>query len=161
MGRFGEPGFNLYHAGADEVIKLGNHDHGVRIAGKAKCQYHPESDVVFSNSRGNELLGGFIFTDYTGNAVNLHMASFDKRWLSPSMLWVLFDYPFVKLGCSKLVAQIRSGNLTAIAFARHLGLNEETRLGGIFPGEDLVFVSLRREHCRWLGMRKRELNSGQ
>lgn len=143
------------------MIELNNHQHGVAIAGKARCQYHPESDVVFSNSRGNELLGGFIYTDFTGSCVNVHMAAFSKRWLSPDMVWLMFDYPFAKLGVRKIVAKIKASNTAALDFSEHLGFTAEARIRHFFPDGDAVIVSLYRENCRWLGMRKRTLNNGR
>jgi RimJ/RimL family protein N-acetyltransferase len=141
------------------MIELNNNEHGHMLAAQAQCQFH--NDVCFSRSENGKLLGGVIYQDYTVRTVGMHMASFDPRWLNRDLLWLMWDYPFVKLGVDKVFGKIRASNLKMLALAQHLGSIEEVRIKDVFPDGDLVLVAMYREHCRWLDMKPRKLNEGK
>jgi RimJ/RimL family protein N-acetyltransferase len=132
------------------LITAGNIEHARAIAKAAGCFFNPECDHVISREEDGKLLGGVIFTGYTGASIGIHTASFDPRWINKDMLWITFDYPFNQLGVKKLFGQVPSGNLRALEFDLKLGFIEEARIPEVFPGEDLVVLSMRREDCRWL-----------
>lgn len=139
------------------MIELGNHEHGVRIAGKARCQFHPETSIVLSHSKHGALLGGAIYQDFTGASINLHIGAFDKRWLNRDMLFIMFDYPFRQLGVGKIIGQVAERNLSAIYFGEHLGFNKEARVKDVFFDGDLIVMSMYRANCPWLHLKSKTI----
>ena len=140
------------------MIEFNNQDHGRILADEIGIQYNPEHDTVIARvtSQGN-LLGGVIFNNYTGTSITIHVAGFSPTWINPDMLWVTFHYPFVRLGCRKIIGQVSSGNSRALEFDKKLGFIEEARIKDVYPDGDLVLVSMTREDCRWLRIKPRSL----
>jgi RimJ/RimL family protein N-acetyltransferase len=132
------------------MITAGNVTHAKTIAKEAGTFFNPECDHVISREEGGRLLGGVIFTGFTGASIGLHVAGFDPNWINRDMLWVTFSYPFEQLGVKKITGTIHSGNQKAILFNRKLGFVEEARLADIFPDGDLIVMSMRKDDCRWL-----------
>lgn len=132
------------------MLVLNNHEHARAIAKEAGCFFNPECDHCISRAEDGRLLGGVIFTGYTGASIGLHVAGFDPRWLDRDMLWMTFHYPFEQLGVRKITGTIPSGNRKALLFNRKLGFAEEARIADVFPDGDLVIMSMTRDQCRWL-----------
>ncbi|MCK1742169.1 GNAT family N-acetyltransferase [Bradyrhizobium sp. 139] len=132
------------------MITAGNIEHARAIAKEAGCHFNPECDVVMSREENGKLLGGVIFTGYTGASIGLHVAGFDPHWINRDMLWITFHYPFEQLGVQKITGTIPTGNPKAVLFNRKLGFVEEARIADIFPDGDLLIMSMRKENCRWL-----------
>ena len=132
------------------MLIANNIEHGTVIAKEAGTFFNPACDHVIANVKNDRLLGGVIFTGYTGVSMALHCASFDVRWFDRDMCWMTFHYPFDQLGVRKITATIPSGNLKSLLFTKKLGFVEEVRIADIFPDGDLVLVSMKRDDCRWL-----------
>lgn len=132
------------------LLEQGNVQHARAIAKAAGTFFNPECDHVISRQVNGRLLGGVIFTGYTGASIGLHVAGFDPNWINRDILWLTFSYPFSQLNCAKITGTIPSSNLAAVRFNEKLGFVEETRVKDVFPDGDLIIMSMRREDCRWL-----------
>ena len=139
------------------MIEFNNRDHGYRVAEAAGVQYNPACDVVISRSKNNQLLGGAIFTSYTGASIHVHIAGFHPRWINNDMLWVSFNYTFIQLGCKVLFGQVPVTNSKALEFDLKIGFKEITRIDDVFPDGGLILLAMRREECRWLKLKPRSL----
>jgi RimJ/RimL family protein N-acetyltransferase len=131
--------------------------HGYQIAQRAGVQFNPECDRVISYSRDGVLLGGALFSNYTGASIQMHVASFDPRWLTRDALWVVFHYCFEQLGCKVVFGQVPETNSKALEFDMKLGFKEIARVDDVFPDGGLVVVAMRRKDCRWLKLKPRQL----
>lgn len=134
-----------------------------KILGKDKVvetvSFNPKADVVIARVEDEKLLGGVILRDWTGASILMHVAGFTPNWLNRDFLWTCFHYPFVQLGCKKVLALVSSGNLHAIDFDKRIGFKEEYRIKDADPLGDLVLMSMRPEECRWLNITPRGLKS--
>lgn len=133
------------------MIEINNTVHGFKIAAAIPRPYNPVTDVVFSRvtPEGN-CMGGVIFDDYTGNCIFMHQASFDRRWLTGNMMWIVFDYPFNKLKVAKVGGTINSNNKELLDFNLRLGFKEEARIKNAYHDGDLIILTMERSECRWL-----------
>jgi RimJ/RimL family protein N-acetyltransferase len=104
-----------------------------------------------SNGR---VLGGVFFTDYNTVSVQIHVASFRDRWTNKELLYLVFDYPFRRLGVNKLIGTVPENNKKAIAFNLNLGFNVETRVKDVLPEGDMLIMSMYKQDCRFLSMRR-------
>jgi RimJ/RimL family protein N-acetyltransferase len=138
------------------MIVFGNTDHGFQIAKAIPRNYNPLLDPVISHTDSDgKLLGGVIYDGLTGPCIFAHQASFNKRWLSRDMLWVMFDYPFNQLKCKKICGTIPSSNLGLLAFNVKLGFKVEATIKDAYPDGDMLVMSMTRDECRWLDIKQR------
>lgn len=135
------------------MIVFNNKEHGQRISDAIPRRFNPVSDVVISNvsDEDGRLLGGVTYDGYTQNCIFIHQGGFDKHWLSKTMLWVAFDYPFNQLKVAKLAGTIPEHDKDLLDINRRLGFKEECRIKDAYgPGDDMLILSMLREECRWL-----------
>lgn len=130
---------------------------GPHIANAAGVVFNRDADTVLCRVEHGELLGGVIFTDYTGSSINLHVAGFKPNWINNDMLWATFHYPFVQLNCKVILGRVSAANSKALEFDLKLGFSEVARIDDVFPDGSLILLAMRREDCRWLKLRPRHL----
>ena len=139
------------------MIVFNNHDHGHVIAHAAGTAFNHLVDTCIGRIANGKLLGGVLFQNYTGSSIGVHVSGFADHWINRDMLWVCFHYPFVQLGCSKIFGQVPSTNSKALEFDLNLGFKEVARIEDVFPDGDLIVLAMKREECRWLGLKPRGL----
>jgi RimJ/RimL family protein N-acetyltransferase len=142
------------------MIRYCNEDDGRAIGAAVYPCYLPSAHTVISRVRDGKLLGGVIYSEYTGASIQMHIASFDKRWVCRDGLWVVFDYPFTQLGCKKVFGRVPASNEKALAFDLRLGFTLEHTERDAMPDGDLHVLSMYREQCRWLNLRPRGVARG-
>jgi hypothetical protein len=134
--------------------------HGVEIAMAIPRILNPAADRVISRTTTDgELLGGVIYESMISNCLFMHQAGFSKNWLSPEMLWLIFDYPFNQLRMGKVCGTVPSSKLELVEFNQRLGFEVEARIKDAYKDGDLVIMTMRREACRWLRYKPRTIRS--
>jgi hypothetical protein len=137
-------------------IEMGNIAHGLAIASAIPRNYNPDVDPVISHTnKDGALLGGVMYDGFTGSCIFMHQAGFSKSWLSRDMLWMVFDYPFNQLKCSKVCGTIPSSNPELLDFNKRIGFILEASIKGGYPTGDLLVLSMERDQCRWLDVKPR------
>lgn len=142
-------------AETDDRIVFDDVDAAKKIARAAPCVYSPRHDRCIARMKGERLLGGVIYQGYTGASIEMHVAGFDPVWLSRDLLWAVFAYPFIQLGCLKVIGRVKQSNSKALEFDLKLGFKEEARVRDVYPDGDLFILTMRREDCRWLKLSPR------
>jgi len=138
----------------DHII-VGSHSAAKQIAAAAPCVYSPEHDICIARFKGDRLLGGVIYQGYTGASIEMHVAGFDPHWLSRNMLWAVFSYPFIQLGCLKVIGRVNVSDSRALEFDLKLGFIVEARISDVYPDGDLFILTVRRDDCHWLRLAPR------
>ena len=132
------------------MIEAGNAEHARLIAKAAGTFFNPESDTVVSWTADGKLLGGVTFTCFRTASIQMHIASFDDRFVRRDRIRFVLSYAFEQLRVKKVIVTIPSGNLQSIKFCRKLGFSEEARVTDAFPDGDLILMTMRKDDCRWL-----------
>jgi len=133
------------------LLDLNNIRHGIELGTVLGIPYVPSMHTVLSRvDKSGKLMGGFIFTDYTGPCITVHMAGIRPGWMNRAIMWVLFDYPFIQLRTDKLLAPVSSGNAVTIGIASRLGFHEVARVPGVYKDGDLILMATTPIQCRWL-----------
>lgn len=135
---------------SDDRIVFDDLECANQIAAAAPCIYAPEHDHCIARVKGGRLLGGVIYQGYTGASIELHVAGFDPHWINRNILWTVFAYPFLQLGCKKIIGRVAESNSRALEFDFKLGFKEEARIREVYPEGDLFILTMRRDECRWL-----------
>lgn len=110
-----------------------------------------ENSTTIGWIEGNELVAGVWYEDFNGKSITCHIVI--KKPLNRKFLAIIFDYPFIQLGVSKIIGPVKSDNLKAIEFDKKLGFKEEARILDAFPNSDLIFFVMNKDDCRFLGER--------
>ena len=98
-----------------------------------------------------ELIGGVLYTHFTGASVSMHVAGEGKRWMTRDFLWRAFAYPFVQLRCRRVTGLVRADNIAAQRFDEHLGFRREGLIReATDDGCDLVVYGMLKRECRYL-----------
>lgn len=122
----------------------------------------PGNDVCLSRINSeDELLGGVVFTAYTGASIHMHMAGFRDHWANRDMIWCAFHYPFVQLKCKKVFAQVPETNTKALAIDLKLGFKIVTKIDDVYPDGGVYVLSMGRDECKWLSIKPLHIRSLQ
>lgn len=143
------------------MIVFNNVDHGHRIAIEAGCYFNPAVDVCISRLENEQLLGGVIYQNFTGESVAMHMAGFHPRWVNRDLIWVSFDYPFRQLGVKRVFGQVPESNTRALEFDLRFGFKVVTKIDGVFRDGGVIVIMLEREDCKWLNLKPQTLRCRQ
>lgn len=97
-----------------------------------------------------KIVGGVVYTMYTGTGIMMNVAGGYKGWINREFLRVAFSYPFKQLGCTRVSGLVRVDNPVAQDFDERLGFKREGLIRkGDDDGTDLVLMGMLREECKW------------
>ena len=127
------------------------------IAQAAHVQFVPILHHCIAEYDSRDCLrGGMLYTDYWGGSTQCHFAGFQKGWITKSLLWLGFDYPFNKMRVNKLFGLIPEYNVASRNIGLRLGFKIEYLAADVFNYPDgvngMYLMSMRREECKWLNM---------
>lgn len=121
-----------------------------KIYGEGK--FPPDSPSIGIVENG-EVIGGVVYSMFTGNGIMMNVASSNRRWLNKTFLRAAFAYPFKQLGCTRVSGLVRVDNKDAQRFDEHLGFVREGLIReGDDDGTDLIMYGMLRRECRWLNI---------
>ena len=142
------------------MIRCNITEHAQAIAAAAQTTFNTGVDMCLSRvDAEDELLGGVIFTAYTGVSIHLHMAGFRDNWANRDFLWCTFDYPFNQLGCKKVFGQVPETNTKALEIDLKLGFKIVTKIDDVYPDGGVYVLSMSRDDCKWLSVKPRHIRS--
>jgi len=118
-----------------------------------KIDYIPTPAIkCIGNIVNGQIVGVIGYDGFNRASVHMHVAG-EPGWVTKSMLFAAFDYPFRVLKCNMVIGLVPSGNTDAIRFNTRLGFKVENELIGAHPDGALLLMTMRREDCRWLEAR--------
>ena len=102
-------------------------------------------------SRWGEMVAGVIYENWNRRSVTCHIAV--QGLMTPAYLAAIFHYPFVYLGCDKILAPVAESNAESIKFVKKLGFQEEARILDAHPDGSLLIYTMAKAACRFIGDR--------
>jgi hypothetical protein len=138
-------------------IEFNNFEHGKRIAGAMHAVFNPYGETVISSSKDGELLGGTIFSDFTGTSLCMHVTGIAPNWLSRNLMWVTFSYVFVQCRCVVALGRVATTNKEAMNFNHRIGFEDVATIKDAVPGGDVIILQMRKENCKWLSLKPKHL----
>ena len=102
--------------------------------------------------RNGEIVAGVAYSDFNGVNCSAHIAITGA--MSREFLWTIFDYPFKQLKVNRVTCLIGEGNQKSRNLCLKLGFEEEARLLSAHPTGDIIVYRMRREECKWFGIKK-------
>jgi RimJ/RimL family protein N-acetyltransferase len=113
--------------------------------------YHAERSNAIGLRKGDELVCGVVYENWNGRSIVCHIAFQDR--ITPAYLAAIFDYPFNVCGVDKIIAPVGSKNVKALKLVSKMGFTEEARIKDADTDGDIVFLTMTRDACRFLGHR--------
>ena len=136
------------------MIRINAPEDGYTIADLAGVHwYSPKNASCIARlDDDGVLLGGVLYEKWRkGGSVELHFAATSKLWVSRTLLWAVFDYPFNQLECRKVLGFTPSSKVEALAILERLGFTTDVVIDDVFPdGGSMIVSHLYRQDCRWL-----------
>jgi RimJ/RimL family protein N-acetyltransferase len=141
-------------------IRFNDQSDGEAIAKRAEASYHPSLCSSICRIKNCRRLGGVIYSDFTGESIVMHSASWDQYWINRDMLFCTFEYPFNQLGVKRIFGQVPEDNVHARKFNEKIGFRVVARIEGVFRDNVACLVMcLEREDCRFLQVKPRFIKS--
>lgn len=113
--------------------------------------YHAERSNAIGLRKGDEIACGVVYENWNGRSIVCHIAIAGR--MTPAYLAAIFDYPFNVCGVDKIIAPIGSKNVKALKVVSKMGFTEEARIKNADTDGDIVFLTMTRDACRFLGHR--------
>lgn len=110
-----------------------------------------EGSAGIGLERNGVLVAGVCYDNWTGRSIMAHIV-IDGR-LTRQYLYAIFHYPFTHVGAEKIYCPIVCTNKASINLCKKMGFDRETTLSDAHPDGDIYFYSLRRDKCRFTGVR--------
>lgn len=127
---------------------------GEAVAQLAGTTYNPKYDRNIVRTRDWELMGGVIFTNYTGESVVIHQASVNRHWINRDMIFCTFDYPFNQLGVKRMFGQVPENKPHVVEMNRRMGFKPVARIEGVFRHNiACIVMCMEKEDCRLLDIK--------
>ncbi len=101
-----------------------------------------------------QVLGGFAWTGYTGETVQMHYVGRTRHWMSRPFLHAAFTYPFDQLKVKVILGFLPADRVHATAVAIKLGFKYLCKV----PGVDLNMIAMTRADCKWLALASKRSN---
>jgi hypothetical protein len=100
-----------------------------------------------------------LYESCNGASIVGSLAGVGKRWMNREYLWYCFHYPFEEIGVNKIIGIVESTNLEARRLDEHMGFVLEATLKDAAPKGDLLIYSMTKDQCRWLNLRKKNVEA--
>ena len=111
--------------------------------------YHAERSNAIGLKKDQELVCGVVYENWNRRSIVCHIAFLDR--MTPAYLAAVFDYPFNVCDVEKIIAPVVSNNVKAMKLVKKMGFTEEARIKNADTNGDIVFLTLTRDACRFLG----------
>ena len=121
------------------------------VAEKIKSAYFAEHSSAIGLQKDAKTIAGVIYENWNKRTVFCHIAAEGR--LTKAYLKAIFDYPFNVLNVEKIVVPVSENNQKSIKLVQNMGFVEEARIKDGSPDGDIIFMTLARKDCRFLGVR--------
>jgi RimJ/RimL family protein N-acetyltransferase len=95
-------------------------------------------------------IAGVVYDGYNEVSISAHIWVDDQKVPSKAWYAAIFDYPFNRLGVTKLIGQVNSSNEEASKLDKHFGFIEEARVKGYSENGDMIIYTMTKDQCRIL-----------
>lgn len=126
------------------------------IERQPNIQAHPRLEAALGVVRNGEIVAGIAYHTPAnwefGRGIWVDIAARPKTpWASRRVWRAAFDLGFNALGCTRIGAKIREGNVASEELCKRLGFRKEGVFRRAYNGKtNAIYYSMLRNECRWL-----------
>ena len=118
------------------------------VAERVKGAYF-EAQSSAIGLENDKIVAGVIYENWNKKTVFCHIAIEGR--LTKAYLKAIFDYPFNVLNVEKIIVPVISNNGKSLNLVYKMGFTEEARIKDGSPDGDIIFLTLAKKDCRFLG----------
>jgi hypothetical protein len=102
----------------------------------------------------DKILGGFLFSDYDGNNIWVHLALESPLVCTKNRIKYVFEYGFKQIGCNRMTALCRNGYernerlLSGTGFVKEGVVRKCFKINGEYF--DGAIYGMLKEECKWI-----------
>jgi len=97
------------------------------------------------------IVAGVIYENWNRASIFCHIAIEGR--MTKAYLKAIFDYPFNACNVKKIIVPVVSNHVKSIKLVTNMGFTEEARIVDGSQDGDIIFLTMTRENCRFLGVR--------
>lgn len=120
------------------------------VSAATDCTVPSAGGAAIGWLRDDELLAGVLYEDFTGSSITATIAVAPGAVLTKEFVRAIFTYPFVQLGCGKMLALIHENNWRSHRLVKHMGFEVEAVIADYYPDGALNIYTMTKADCRWL-----------
>jgi len=118
-----------------------------RIAGK----FYSETSSAIGLEKNGVMIAGVIYENWNRASIFCHIAIEGR--MTKAYLKAIFDYPFNVCNVKKIIVPVVSNHVKSIKLVANMGFTEEARIVDGSQDGDIIFLTMTKENCRFLGVR--------
>ena len=120
------------------------------VAQKIAGKFFAEGSSAIGLQKDGITIAGVIYENWNRQSIFCHIAIEGR--MTKAFLKAIFDYPFNVCHCKKIIVPVVSNHAKSIKLVTKMGFTEEARLKDASHDGDIIFLTLARENCRFLGV---------
>lgn len=124
---------------------------GAWVADRIAGEFYSETSSAIGLLKDDEIIAGVIYENWNRASIFCHIAIEGR--LTKAYLRAIFDYPFNKCNVKKIIVPVVSNHVKSIKLVTNMGFTEEARIVDGSQDGDIIFLTMTRENCRFLGVR--------
>ena len=119
------------------------------VARRIRGAFHVEQSQAIGLERDGEIVAGVIYEHWNHRSIWCHIALEGR--MTPRYLAAIFDYPFNRCQVDKIISPVAESNEESRRLVEKMGFREESRISDSHPDGDLLFFTMTRDSCRYIG----------
>ena len=124
---------------------------GVWVADRIAGEFYSETSSAIGLEKNGKLVAGVIYENWNRASIFCHIAI--EARLTKAYLKAIFDYPFNVCNVKKIIVPVVSNHVKSIKLVTNMGFTEEARIVNGSQDGDIIFLTMTKENCRFLGVR--------
>ena len=124
---------------------------GVWVADRIAGEFYSETSSAIGLEKNGVMVAGVIYENWNRASIFCHIAI--EARLTKAYLKAIFDYPFNVCNVKKIIVPVVSNHVKSIKLVTNMGFTEEARIVDGSQDGDIIFLTMTKENCRFLGVR--------
>ena len=120
------------------------------VAKRVDGGYFEERSQAIGLCKDDEIIAGVIYENWNQASIVCHIAIEGR--MTKGYLKAIFAYPFEFCKVKKIIVPVSSTHAKSLKLVTKMGFVEEARVKDAAPDGDIIFLTLAREKCRFLGV---------
>jgi len=120
------------------------------VAERIQGAYFEAQSSAIGLCRDEKIIAGVIYENWNKRSITCHIAIEGR--LTKSYLRAIFDYPFNICNVEKIIVPVVQNHDKSLKLVKNMGFIEEARIKDATPSGDMIFLTLERQNCRFLGV---------
>lgn len=109
--------------------------------------FHADCATAIGIESDGEIVGGFLFEDYRGQSVQIHLVGVGN-WLTRELSEAVHRYVFDELKVTKAMAILDLNNTAIVKLCEHIGFVRESVIKDAGRSGDMAIYTITRQQCR-------------